>query len=263
VTEGPEGGRQGAAREPAGTTPEPAPEAAHRRPRLAAAIEVIACSGFPTQIAIAGALALAGFHPFDARGRLSVAYVFSLSVADAILIVGLVAWFLRLHGESVRAVLFGARPLLSESLLGFLQLPAILLLVVAAMSAVTRFAPWLHNVPKNPMEGLISTPGDAWLFTMVAIVGGGIREEVQRAFILHRFEQHLGGAWVGLVLFSLVFASGHVIQGRDVALTTGLLGLFWGVVYLGRRSITSAVVSHSCFNAVEIVRFALQRGAGV
>lgn len=228
-----------------------------RHPRLAAAIEVIACSGFPTQIAIAGVLAIAGLQPFDARSRLSVAYVFCLSVADAILIVGLVAWFLRLSGESVRAVLFGSRPLLSESLVGVLQLPAVFLLVIVVMAAVTRLAPWLHNLPKNPMEGLIATRLDAWLFGIVAIVGGGIREEVQRAFILHRFEQQLGGAWVGLVLFSLVFASGHVIQGRDVALTTGLLGLFWGVVYLARRSIASTVVSHSCFNAVEILRFAL------
>ncbi len=228
-----------------------------RRPRLAAIIEVVACSGFPTQIAIAGLLSLAGLQPFDARGRLSASYVFILSLADAAALVTLVVWFLRLHRERVRAVLFGTRPVLGESLLGVLQIPAIFLLVIAVMTVVRQFAPWLHNVPSNPMEGLISRPLDAWLFVAVAVVGGGIREEVQRAFILHRFEQHLGGAWVGLILFSVVFGSGHVIQGRDVALTTAGLGLFWGVIYLRRRSIASTVVSHSCFNAVEIVRFAL------
>jgi membrane protease YdiL (CAAX protease family) len=248
---GPEGGADQSERGPDTTPP-----AAY--PRLAAIVEVVACSGFPSQLAIAGVLSLAGVRPFDARGRLSVAYVFTLSIADAMLLVALVAWFLRLHGESVRAVLLGSRPLLRESLLGLLQLPAVFLLVIAVMTAATRLAPWLHNVPRNPMEGLIGTRLDAWLFAAVALVGGGIREEVQRAFILHRFEQHLGGASVGLILFSIVFASGHVIQGRDVALTTGVLGLFWGVVYLARRSIASAVVSHSCFNSVEILRFALR-----
>jgi membrane protease YdiL (CAAX protease family) len=89
------------------------------------------------------------------------------------------------------------------------------------------------------------------------VVGGGVREEVQRAFILHRFDGYLGGAWVGLVIFSVVFGAGHVIQGRDVALTTAALGIFWGVVYLRRGSIASSVVSHSGFNTAEIFRFAL------
>ena len=243
--------------------PEPGASRSLARPRLAALIEVIACSGFPTQIAIAGLLSLAGLHPFDARGRLSVSYVSILSVADAIALLALVAWFLRLHKERVRQVLFGAQPLFQESLRGVLHVPALFVLVVGVMAIVQRLAPWLHDVAHNPMEGLISTPRDAWLFAVVAIVGGGIREEVQRAFILHRFEQYLGGAAVGLVLFSLVFGAGHIIQGQDVALTTAALGLFWGVVYLRRRSIASTVVSHSCFNAMEIVRFALQRAGGV
>jgi membrane protease YdiL (CAAX protease family) len=235
------------------------PEPALVRPRLAALVEVIACSGFPTQIAIAGLLSLSGLHPYDARGRLSVPYVFILSVADAVALVGLVVWFLRLHAEPVREALFGSRPLVAEALFGVLQIPAIFLLMIAVTALVHRFAPWLHNVPNNPMEGLVSTPFDAWLFAVVAVVGGGIREEVQRAFILRRFGQHLGGAWIGLVLFSVVFGAGHVIQGRDVALTTAALGLFWGLVYLTRRSIASAVVSHSCFNALEILRFAISR----
>jgi membrane protease YdiL (CAAX protease family) len=239
------------------------PGPSRSRVRFAAFLEVIACSGFPTQIAIAGVLALAGLRPFEAQGRLSVPYVFVLSVTDAVLLVGLVVWFLHLHGERARVVLFGQRPLVAESLFGVIQLPAVFGLAVAVMVLARRFAPWLHDVPTNPMEGLIGNTRDAWLFGIVAVVGGGIREEVQRAFVLHRFEQHLGGAWVGLVLFSLVFGAGHVIQGRDVALTTGALGLFWGLVYLRRRSVASTVVSHSCFNALEIVRFAVQRGAGV
>lgn len=227
------------------------------RARLAALLEVIACSGFPTQLAIAGLLTAAGITPFDHSGRLSTSYVFILSLADAVALVGLAAWFLRLHGESVRAVLFGRRPLLPEGLLGILHIPLIFLIVVAVMVALHQLAPSMHNVARNPMEGLIRSRGGAVLFVVVAVVGGGVREEVQRAFILHRFDRHLGGGWLGLVLFSVVFGAGHVIQGRDVAVTTAALGFFWGLVYLRRRSIASTVVSHSGFNAAEIVRFAV------
>jgi len=154
-------------------------------------------------------------------------------------------------------VLIGSRRLLPEGLLGVLQIPLIFLLVVAVLGALRAFAPWTHNVPTNPMEGLIGSPLDAWLFILVAVIGGGVREEVQRAFILHRFDRHLGGAGLGLLLFSLVFGAGHVIQGWDVAAATAALGLFWGIVYLRRRSIASTVVSHSGFNAAEIFRFTL------
>jgi membrane protease YdiL (CAAX protease family) len=223
--------------------------------RFAALLEVVACSGLPTQVAIHALVGLFGIHPFDATQHLSTAYVFTVSVLDAMALVALVSGFLALHGENWRDVLVGRRPLVQEGLLGVLQVPAIFVLAAVVMAAVHRFAPSLHDVATNPMEGLITSPGQAWLFVVVAVVGGGIREEVQRAFILHRFERHLGGAWLGLLLFSVVFGAGHVIQGRDVAVTTAALGLFWGVAYLRRRSIVSTVISHSGFNALEIVRF--------
>jgi membrane protease YdiL (CAAX protease family) len=223
--------------------------------RFAALLEVVACSGLPTQVAIHALVGLFGIHPFDAKQQLSTAYVFAVSVLDAAVLVALVTGFLTLHGESWREVLVGRRPLVSEGLLGLLQVPAVLLVAAVVMTAVRRLVPSLHDVATNPMEGLITSPVQAWLFVVVAVVGGGIREEVQRAFILHRFERYLGGAWLGLLLFSILFGAGHVIQGRDVAVTTAALGLFWGVVYLRRRSIVSTVVSHSGFNALEIVRF--------
>jgi len=123
------------------------------------------------------------------------------------------------------------------------------------MLTIGHFLPWLRNLPKNPFEGLIRTPTDALMFGVVAVVGGGLREEVQRAFILHRFDQHLGGGWVGLAISSVAFGLGHVIQGRDVAVTTAVLGAFWGFVYLRRRSVAATVVSHSGFNAAEIFRY--------
>ena len=120
---------------------------------------------------------------------------------------------------------------------------------------VQQLVPALHNVVRNPLESLIRSPGDAALLAVVAVISGGVREEVQRAFILHRFEQYLGGAPLGLVLFSLVFGAGHAIQGWDAVITTAALGAFWGVVYLARRSAVAPVVSHAGFNLAEIVRY--------
>ena len=96
----------------------------------------------------------------------------------------------------------------------------------------------------------------------VAILAGGVREELQRAFILRRFEQRLGGIRVGLALFSVTFGVLHWEQGVDVAVAIGLLGLFWGVLYVKRRSVVLPMVNHASFNALQVLQGAIVRAFG-
>jgi len=94
----------------------------------------------------------------------------------------------------------------------------------------------------------------------VVLVAGGVREEIQRAFLLHRFEVSLGGPVVGVLVTSIGFGAGHLVQGLDAAITTGLLGAFWAVIYLRRRSAAAPIVSHAGFDLVQIVPYLLGRG---
>jgi membrane protease YdiL (CAAX protease family) len=116
----------------------------------------------------------------------------------------------------------------------------------------------LHNVPENPLETLAAGGATAAaLFGIVAVVAGGIREELQRAFLLQRFERHLGGATIGVLVLSVAFGLGHALQGWDAAIATGALGAFWAVLYLRRRSSIAPIVSHSGFNSIEVLRIAI------
>src|SRR5699024_3502512 len=128
-------------------------------------------------------------------------------------------------------------------------------IALVVLLALQAFAPSLHTVPHNPLQDLVRTPGDAVLFGIVLIVAGGIREEVQRAFLLRRFERWLGGARFGLVVSSIAFGAGHFSQGADAAVATATLGFFWGAVYLRRRSIAAPVVSHAGFNLVQVMQY--------
>ena len=94
---------------------------------------------------------------------------------------------------------------------------------------------------------------------VVVMVAGGLREETQRGFILHRFDTHLGGGVAGLLLYSLLFGLGHVDQGRDAALATAVLGLVWGAVYLSRRSIVAPMISHAGFNLAQLLKYVAMR----
>jgi membrane protease YdiL (CAAX protease family) len=92
------------------------------------------------------------------------------------------------------------------------------------------------------------------MFLVVVIVAGGLREELQRAFLLHRFRHDLGNAGAGLVVTSLAFGLGHTLQGWDAAILTAVLGATWGLIYLTRGSAIAPIVSHSLFNSAELLR---------
>jgi membrane protease YdiL (CAAX protease family) len=223
--------------------------------RLRAVAQVLACSGLPTQLLLVQVLALAGVHPYGENETLNPTWVFLLSIADTLLLGAIICLLLIANGESIRETFLGRRRIVPELPIGIVSIVPVVLAAAAVMLAARSVAPWLHNVPVNPMAALMQSPRDVWLFAVVALVAGGVREEVQRAFLLTRFERHLGGPHVGLAVTSVAFGLGHLIQGFDAALATGTLGLLWGLLYLWRRSAVAPIVSHAGFNSLEIVRF--------
>jgi membrane protease YdiL (CAAX protease family) len=221
-----------------------------------AVIEVLLCSDVLTQYAIGGTLFALGYRSTTAGGKLSVGYVAALSLGDAVLLIALILALLYAHGERPRDVFAGRRPIVPEGVLGVLLIPLAFGIAAVVLLTVGRFAPSLHNVTDNPLQELMRSPRDAWLFALVVVVAGGVREEIQRAFLLHRFDVWLGGSKVGLVVTSLAFGAGHfALQGLDAGIATGLLGAFWGIVYVRRRSSVAPIVSHAGFDLLQIVPF--------
>lgn len=217
-------------------------------------IEILLCSGYPTQIAIGVGLQAAGVSPVRADGALSARFVFALTLADTVILLSLIFLFLLRRGESPRRVLIGDRPIVREGAAGVLLLPVAFAIVMLVSVLVRQFAPSLHNVPENPLRGFLGTQSGFLMFLFVVIVAGGVREELQRAFLLHRFRGDLGQPWMGVFITSIAFGMGHTLQGLDAAIVTGALGALWGVMYLARGSAVASMVSHSLFNSTELLR---------
>jgi membrane protease YdiL (CAAX protease family) len=245
--------------------PQDSTESAARAPRiplterLFALLEVVFCSGFPTQVLIIILLSSQGMRMTTAAGGLSPSFVFILSVVDAVLVIGLVIFFLRARGERVRDVLLGRHKPWGEALLGIAFVPCVFVLLVLVFLTLRTFAPRLHDVARNPFEAMLQTPRDTMIFSFVVVLAGGVREEVQRGFIVHRFSQYLGGGAIGVTVYSIAFGLGHLQQGTDAAIATGVLGAAWGTLYLFRRSIVAPMVSHAAFNLVELLNFMARR----
>ena len=215
--------------------------------------EIILCSGFPTQLALANILALIGFSAFSASGTLNLSYVVILSLADTIILIFLIFFFLTQGNERPKDIFFGAKPFAQEINVGLVLIPLTVILAVSSIQLLYILWPSLRGSEENPLEALINSPLNAMIFVGVAVIAGGLREELQRAFILHRFREQLGKKWLGLFMFSIVFGLGHYIQGWDAVIVTALLGATWGAVFLLRKSVISTIISHAGFNVTEVV----------
>lgn len=240
----------------AGDGPVPAP--VDRPPAWPTWLEIITCSGYPTQIVISYALFSAGLRPQTADGGLSGTFVFALSLLDTVALLTLILLFIWRRGQRARDVFVGATRPLREIVVGAYSLPFVILMVLSLTLIIRLVTPALHNVPNNPLAGLLDGQANIWMFLFVVIVAGGIREELQRAFLLQRFRDDFGRPWMGLVITSLAFGLGHTLQGYDAAIITGMLGALWGSIYLTRGGAIAGVVGHSLFNSGELLRVFLQ-----
>jgi membrane protease YdiL (CAAX protease family) len=233
----------------------PEPSAPTLADRTVALIEVLLCSDYPTQFALGATFTALGFRSQGPDGSLNIGFVVALSLADTVFLVGLIVMFLLAHGERPRDVFLGRRPILREARAGIPLTFVAFGIALVVLVSVRAVAPWLRTVEHNPLQDLMRTPRDAVLFAIVVVVAGGVREELQRAFLLRRFERWLGGGTVGVVVASAAFGIGHLVQGADAVLATALLGAFWGMVYLRRRSVVAPMVSHSGFDLLQVAQF--------
>lgn len=230
--------------------------------RPLAIFEVLAVSGMPTQAAITALLLVLRMPMRDEHGLLSLTFFATLSLVDTVAVVWMIGYFLLRAREHPGELFLGRRPVAGEIARGIGLVPVVILGVGGVVLGLRQIAPWMHTVERNPLEDFIGTPLHTAIFMVVVVVAGGVREELQRAFILHRFEQRLGGATVGLLLFSVLFGLLHLMQGVDVALAIGTLGLVWGIIFLRRRSAVLPMANHASFNALQVMQVVLARSFG-
>jgi uncharacterized protein len=130
------------------------------------------------------------------------------------------------------------------------------LLIINAFVAVIfrNFLPDYY-LEKNPLTESIQTPLQLGLFIVTALIAGGIKEELQRAFIIRRFGRYLGGAGLGLLIWSFAFGAGHYVQGVQGIVTATIYGLIFGLLYLIRGSLIGPIVAHGAYDTLALLLF--------
>jgi len=156
---------------------------------------------------------------------------------------------MKARGETLSMLGMRRKQWKTNILLGVLAVPCLLLLSSAVSLFFKHFLPE-YALDKNPLTEMVHSPRQLILFMIVVIIGGGIKEELQRAFILRRFSQHLGGAVTGIVTWSLIFGAEHYVQGLQGMCSAAILGFIFGILYLIRGNLILTITAHAVYNTL-------------
>ena len=107
-------------------------------------------------------------------------------------------------------------------------------------------------IPAPPPSGpsimsFFKSPRNLLAWLPIGIFGGGIVEELERIFILTRFEKWLGrpGLILGIALSSVMFGYGHMYQGLGNAISITVSGLVFALIYLRKRTALEPITAHA------------------
>jgi len=108
--------------------------------------------------------------------------------------------------------------------------------------------------PASDILAFMKDPGNlVWWIPVVTLAA--FAEELQRIFVLTRFEKWFGkyGLYIAIVITSIIFGIGHLYQGTNLAIGTGIGGFLNALVFLRKRSAWEVIITHSVFNILSVV----------
>jgi membrane protease YdiL (CAAX protease family) len=218
--------------------------------RLQALFEVVLVSGLVSSLiaALPFALVIGGSTDLFSDARTMTGFLMtdvSVTVLFLLIIIGI-------RREAPAALGLRFDRWISNSLIGLAVVP-LLFIFSAGISAVFQAFFPEYFLDRNPLTEVIRTPGDLALISLTGLIAGGVKEELQRAFILNRFQRHLGGATVGLVIWSAAFGAGHYVQGAQGVAAATIFGVIFGLLYLARNSLIAPIVAHGAYNTLAIL----------
>jgi membrane protease YdiL (CAAX protease family) len=221
--------------------------------RFQALFEVLLLSGLLSSLL--AALIVSLFHGKNAKfAAMEANTVCAFLLLEAGFTFILLTLILSAHRETIGGLGLRWDRWKSNLILGLALVP-FLFLINALVALIFRLYLPKYYIEQNPLTQLIHTPQQLALFVFSALVAGGIKEEVQRAFILNRFARYLGGAGLGLVLWSLAFGLGHYLQGVQGISIAALYGFIFGIIYLRSGSLIAPIVAHGAYDTIALLAY--------
>lgn len=224
--------------------------------RIFALVEVIFCSGIVSSLLATLPLLLLGIDPTQIVNRPKL--IFFAFLVESFILITMIVLFQRSRHQKVKDLGFNVRNLKANVIIGLGIVPVLFFIGVVVSLFFKYYLP-KYYVEKNPLLEIIQSRSDLGFFIGMGLIAG-FKEEIQRAFILLRFDKYLFGAPLGLVLWSIAFGAGHRLQEFQGVITTGLLGFCFGLLFLTRKNLISPIVAHASYDVLALLLWFSLRG---
>lgn len=118
-------------------------------------------------------------------------------------------------------------------------------------------AAWLYSEDGESARRAAMEAPTAWnlflLFPLMSLANGFAEELVVRGHLLPNFERLTGSSLAALLITTASFAGYHAYQGPYGVLSTGVIGLVYGAVFLATRRLWPLVLAHAATDLLAVV----------
>ena len=167
-------------------------------------------------------------------------YIFAM--AAEWLLVGVVAWGVRLGGSSISS-LIGEKWARASHFLRDLGLSlAFLLIMVGVLSILTHL---LHAAPNQNIRNLLPhTLAEKCVWVLVSLTAGICEELMTRGYLQRQLHALLKNGPAAVLAQGIIFGAGHAYQGWKYMVIIAVLGAMLGWLALWRRSLLPGMIFH-------------------
>lgn len=195
------------------------------------------------------------FHP--GGGTLPADFgTFVLKIARSkAIVLAIIVVLMRLGGEGADGVSLSRKDAWRRIGIGLaIGLPMFVLFNAVLDSALAAVFPKPAQTGPSVMA-FFKDPRHLFAWLPISVFAGGFVEELQRVFVLSRFEKRFGrpGLVFAIVASSAVFGHGHLYQGVGTAIGTGLAGVTYSLLWLRRRSALEPMAAHACADVLAVL----------
>ena len=169
------------------------------------------------------------------------------------LLVGYIAWGLRMRGRKMRDLIGGrwdsAQAFFLDVAIAIGFFLANLILRAIVLGTLLALNHGLRNTATQGLQNVAKTigPQSVWellLFMAVAVTAGICEEIMFRGYLQQQIGSWTRSTTLGVGLSAVLFCAGHAYQGWFFALQVGILGLMLGILAAWRKSLRPGILAH-------------------
>jgi membrane protease YdiL (CAAX protease family) len=186
------------------------------------------------------------------NGVLSFTLTAWATILRDLALLSLIFYFLWRNGEPIRLLGWASKKIWKDIAIGIgLFIPFFL--------GTTLLEKGLQSIgfsaPATPLPSYL-TAGDLpqillalFLVAVVAVA----EETIFRGYLILRFKTLSASSVAAVVLAAIIFSLGHGYEGSAGVVTVGVIGLFFGCIYLWRQSLVPTLIMHFLLDLIGIV----------